>query len=111
VPTLVLDSDLRITVANPAFYRVFGLKPEETESQLIYDLGGGRWNIPELRRLLEEIVPRNSRVDDFAIKQEVSHLGQRDLVLNARRVELQKGHPLILLAIEDITESRRNGAA
>jgi two-component system CheB/CheR fusion protein len=111
VPTLVLDAELRITVANPAFYRVFGLAPEGTENQLIYDLGSGQWNVSQLRKLLEEIVPRNSRVDDFEIKQEVPELGERDLVLNARRVELQKGHPFILLAIEDVTESRRNGAA
>jgi two-component system CheB/CheR fusion protein len=111
MPTLVLDGELRITVANPAFYRVFGLTPEDTENQLIYDLGSGRWNVPLLRKLLEEIVPRNSRVDDFEMRQEVPQLGERELILNARRVELQKGHPFILLAIEDVTESRRNGAA
>jgi two-component system CheB/CheR fusion protein len=111
MPTLVLDSELRITVANPAFYRAFGLTVEETENRLIYDLGSGQWNVPDLRKLLEEIVPRNSRVDDFEMKQEVPHLGQRDLVLNARRVELQKGHPFILLAIEDVTANRQNGAA
>jgi two-component system CheB/CheR fusion protein len=111
VPTLVLDGELRITVANPAFYRVFGLTAAETEKKLIYDLGGGQWNAPQLRKLLEEIVPRNSRVDDFEMRQVVPQLGERNLILNARRVELQKGHPFILLAIEDVTESRRNGAA
>ena len=111
VPTLVLDGNLRITVANPAFYRVFGVAANETENQLIYDVGKGQWNVPQLRKLLEEIVPRNSRVDDFEIKQQVPQLGERDLILNARRVELQKGHPFILLAIEDVTESRKCGAA
>ncbi|MGA2412996.1 MAG: chemotaxis protein CheB [Candidatus Sulfotelmatobacter sp.] len=111
VPTLVLDGELRITVANPAFYRVFGLIAAETEKKLIYDLGGGQWDAPQLRKLLEEIVPRNSRVDDFEMRQAVPQLGERDLVLNARRVEMQKGHPFILLAIEDVTESHRNGAA
>jgi hypothetical protein len=33
------------------------------------------------------------------------------MLLNARRVELQPGHPFILLAIEDVTASRQNGAA
>jgi hypothetical protein len=50
-------------------------------------------------------------VDDFEMRQAVPQLGERDLVLNARRVEMQKGHPFIVLAIEDVTESHRNGAA
>jgi hypothetical protein len=33
------------------------------------------------------------------------------MLLNARRVELQKGHPFILLAIEDVTAREKNGAA
>jgi hypothetical protein len=33
------------------------------------------------------------------------------MLLNARRVELQPGHPVILLAIEDVTQKSREGAA
>jgi hypothetical protein len=39
------------------------------------------------------------------------HIGSRDVHLNARRVELQPGHPFILLAIEDVTEKSGEGAA
>jgi len=39
------------------------------------------------------------------------HLGSRDMVLNARRVELQPGNAFILLAIEDVTEKSRQGVA
>jgi two-component system CheB/CheR fusion protein len=111
MPTLVLDSELRATAANPAFYRVFDVSRTETEKRLIYELGNGQWNIPRLRELLEEIVPRNSRVDDFEMSHDFPHLGPRDMLLNARRVELQPGHPFILLAIEDVTEKSREGAA
>ena len=110
-PFLVLDTKLLVTAANPAFYRAFGVSPEETEGRLIYALGNGQWNIPRLRELLEEIVPRNSRVDDFEMSHDFPHLGPRDMLLNARRVELQPGHPFILLAIEDVTEKSREGAA
>jgi two-component system CheB/CheR fusion protein len=110
-PFLVLDTKLQVTAANPAFYRAFGVSPEETEGRLIYALGNGQWNIPRLRELLEEIVPRNSRVDDFEMSHDFPHLGPRDMLLNARRVELQPGHPFILLAIEDVTEKSREGAA
>ncbi|MGD0267796.1 MAG: chemotaxis protein CheB [Candidatus Sulfotelmatobacter sp.] len=110
-PILVLDSNLQATAANPAFYRAFEVTPEETEGRLIYALGNGQWNIPKLRELLEEIVPRNSRVDDFEMSHDFPNLGPRDMLLNARRVELQPGHPFILLAIEDVTEKSREGAA
>jgi two-component system, chemotaxis family, CheB/CheR fusion protein len=110
-PILVLDSKLQVTAANPAFYRIFDVSREETEKRLIYELGNGQWNIPRLRELLEEIVPRNSRVDDFEMTHDFPRLGLREMVLNARRVEMQPGHPFILLAIEDVTEKRRQGAA
>jgi len=110
-PFLVLNAELEVTVANPAFYRAFKVTPKETEGHLIYALGNGQWNIPKLRELLEEIVPRNSRVDDFEMSHEFPHLGSRDMLLNARRVELQPGHPFILLAIEDVTQKSREGAA
>jgi two-component system, chemotaxis family, CheB/CheR fusion protein len=110
-PILVLDTKLQVTAANPAFYRAFEVSPAETEGRLIYDLGNGQWDIPRLRELLEEIVPRNSRVDDFEMSHNFPHLGSRDMLLNARRVELQLGHPFILLAIEDVTEKSKEGAA
>jgi two-component system CheB/CheR fusion protein len=110
-PILVLNGKLQVTAANPAFYRVFDVSSEETEKRLIYELGNGQWNIPKLRELLEEIVPRNSRVDDFEMSHDFPHLGTRDMLLNARRVELQPGHPFILLAIEDVTKKSRQGAA
>jgi two-component system CheB/CheR fusion protein len=110
-PILVLDSKLQVAAANPAFYRTFGVSTEETENRLIYELGDGQWNIAKLRELLEEIIPRNSRVDDFEMTHRFPNIGEREMLLNARRVELQPGHPFILLAIEDVTEKRREGVA
>jgi two-component system, chemotaxis family, CheB/CheR fusion protein len=111
MPTLVLDNELRITVANPAFYKAFSVSREETEEKLIYDLGNGQWNLPRLRQLLEDIIPQNSSVDDFEISHDFPNLGPRDMLLNARRIELQPGHPFILLAIEDVTGKDKEGAA
>ena len=110
-PILVLDAKLQVTAANPAFYRTFDVSVEDTEGRLIYELGNGQWNIPRLRVLLEEIIPQNSRVDDFEMSHEFLHIGSREMQLNARRVELQPGHPFILLAIEDVTEKSGEGAA
>jgi two-component system CheB/CheR fusion protein len=110
-PIMVLDSRLKVTAANPAFYKKFEVAEQETEGRLIYELGNGQWSNPGLRELLEEIVPRNSRVDDFEMRHEFPKLGQRDMLLNARRVELQPGHPFILLTIQDVTAKNQEGAA
>ena len=107
-PLLVLDKDLRVRTASASFYQTYLVKPEETINRLLYDLGNGQWNIPALRRLLEEILPRDNQVNDFAVEHEFEHIGTKTMRLNARRlVQAADQAPLILLAIEDITERKR----
>src|SRR5687768_9549466 len=64
-PLLILDATLRVRSANRAFYQTFHVSPGETEGRLIYELGNGQWDIPDLRTLLEDIVPKSSVFDDF----------------------------------------------
>ena len=66
-PLLVLDADLRVRSANRSFYQAFGVAPEETEGRLIYELGNGQWDIPRLRTLLEDILPRDNSFRDFEV--------------------------------------------
>jgi formate hydrogenlyase transcriptional activator len=56
-PLVVLDPDLKVIKANPSFYHTFNVNPEQTEGVLIYDLGNRQWDIPQLRKLLEEYPP------------------------------------------------------
>ena len=72
-PLLVLTSDLRVETANRSFYREFGVSPEETKGRLLlYELGSGQWNIPELRQLLEVILPENHSFESFEVDSHVS---------------------------------------
>jgi PAS domain S-box-containing protein len=104
-PLIVLDGDLRVVSANRSFYRVFAVKPEETEGQLVYDLGNRQWDIPRLRELLEEIIPKNNTFEGFQMEHDFPTIGRRIMILNARRIygEADKTQ-LILLAIEDVTD-------
>jgi PAS domain S-box-containing protein len=107
-PLLVLDAGLRVVSANRAFYQKFRWTPEDTLGRRLFDLGHGEWDIPELRQLLEEILPLNTRFDDFEVTREFPGLGRRTMVLNARRLYREPNRTqMILLAIEDITERRR----
>lgn len=97
---LILDSDLRVISANPVFYQTFQVKPAETESKFIYDLGNGQWNIPELKSLLEKILPGKKVVKDYEVSHLFETIGIKTMLLNARQIDSVQ---LIIIAIEDIT--------
>jgi len=107
-PLLVLDSDLRVLLASRSFYDSFKVTPEETIGKLIYDLGNRQWDIPKLRTLLEEILPKDNKFDDYEVEHVFSSIGHKIMLLNARRISQEEtGSQMILLAIEDITEKMR----
>jgi PAS domain S-box-containing protein len=107
-PLVVLGADLRVRTANRAFYRTFGATAPETEGRSLFELGNRQWDIPQLRELLEEVLPRNSQFSDFEVTPEFESIGRRAMILNARRIPPGDQRPgLILLAIEDTTERRR----
>ena len=69
-PLLVLDQHLSVESGNVAFFRTFCVSKDETVGQPVFDLGDGQWDIPELRKLLSDVVPRSTAV----IGYEVRHL-------------------------------------
>jgi serine phosphatase RsbU (regulator of sigma subunit) len=106
-PMLVLGKNLRVVSANRSFYQTFGISPKATEDALVYELGNGQWNIPALRRLLEDIVPQSSTFDDFEVEHDFPGIGRKVMLLNARKWYRPGNHTeMLLLAIEDVTERR-----
>jgi two-component system, chemotaxis family, CheB/CheR fusion protein len=104
--SLLLDGSLRIKRAAPAFYRLFRTIPEKIEGRLFYEMGDGEWDTPDLRSLLEDVLPNNSRVQDVEISQNVSPSGTRKLLLNAARTtELVENEYFIIVSIEDVTSA------
>ena len=103
-PLVILDSDFKVINANPSFYQAFQVTPEQTEKHDLYELGNGQWDIPELRRLLEDILSQNSVFKDFKVDHEFPSIGRKKMLLNARKIAQQEpADTLILLAMEDIT--------
>jgi two-component sensor histidine kinase len=106
---LVLDGSMNVVAASRSFYATFKLTPDVTIGRRIYDLGNGEWNNAALRHLLERIVPERTVMDNFELEHEFSHLGQRTMLLNARKVFYKSDdNTTLLLAIEDVTERREN---
>jgi two-component system CheB/CheR fusion protein len=107
-PLLVLDAGLRVRSANRAFYETFGGTPGDTEGRPLYDLGDREWDIPALRTLLEEVLPKETAIENFEVAPAFAAAGPKVMLLNARRLRRGgEGAELILLAIEDVTERRR----
>jgi signal transduction histidine kinase len=105
---LVLDEHFAVLSANRGFYATFKTTPAETVGKSIYELGDGQWDIPELRVLLEAILPGNAKLDHYEVDHVFPVIGHKSMILNARRVFLGGiGMQMVLLAIEDITERRR----
>ncbi|MCH7768995.1 MAG: PAS domain S-box protein [Nitrospinae bacterium] len=107
-PFVVLNGDLCVVSANQSFYQTFQVSPEEVDGHLIYKMGNDQWDIPRLRALLEEMLPKDTQVQDFEVDHAFPKIGRRAMLLNARRISRDNGGtPLILLALEDITERQR----
>jgi two-component system CheB/CheR fusion protein len=107
-PLLVLDSRMRVASANRSFHRTFRTSPATIEGRELYALGDGAWDAPELRQLLEKVLPENAAFDDFRVEHEFPGIGRRVLRLNARRVITKEtDREFILLAFEDVTGTDR----
>ena len=107
-PLLILDATLRVRSANRAFYQAFHVSSEETENRPIYELGNCQWDIPDLRTLLEDIVPKSSVFDDFELEHAFPVIGRRVMLLNARKLQAGQRGELLVLAMEDVTQRRRS---
>jgi two-component system, chemotaxis family, CheB/CheR fusion protein len=107
-PLVVLDMELRIQIANPAFYCMFRMSPGEAEGQFFYSVSNGCWDIPGVRGTLEHILPDEEAIRHIEIEHEFPIIGRRVLVLSARRLE---GLQQILIGIEDVTERQERAQA
>ena len=97
---LILDARLRVLSANPIFYQSFRVTQKQTENKYIYELGNGQWNIPELKKLLEEILPKEKVVTNYEVTHVFEKIGKKTMLLNAGQIDSVQ---LIILAIEDVS--------
>ena len=107
-PILILDKDFRVLSANEPFYDKFKVKSKDTEGKIVYELGNGQWNIPALKKLLEDILPKKTFFKGFEVTHVFPQIGRKIMILNSRQIFVQdeviNHQAIILLAIEDITE-------
>jgi signal transduction histidine kinase len=107
-PLVVLDGELRVVSASLSFYNTFKVTPGETVGQFLYDLGNRQWDIPRLRELLEDILPKHTTIEEFEVEHRFPFIGRCLMRLNARRIYRKFNQSqFILLCIEDITKLKQ----
>lgn len=102
---LVLTPALHVETANHSFYTMFKVSEAETVGKFIFELGNGQWDIPDLRRLLKDILPETKVMNGYEMTHTFEDIGERTMLLNARQLDAIQ---LILLAIEDISERKES---
>lgn len=107
-PLLVLDGRLSVVTASRCFYTTFQVDRDATIGRRLDDLGNGQWDIPELLDLLATVVPENSSIEDFEVRHTFPGIGEKIILLNARKVFREGNHTgMLLLAMQDVTGQRR----
>jgi two-component system CheB/CheR fusion protein len=105
---VVIDNQLNVQSANAAFYRMFRLTKEHVGGKPLIELNEGRWDVPRLLAMLREVVTNDSDIEHFEMELDLDEAGPRALLLNARQIRSGRGGaPLVLLAIEDVTQQKR----
>lgn len=109
-PILILNKDLQVVAANDCFYQTFQVEHADTEGNIVYDLGNGQWDIPALRKLLEDILPKNTFFKGFEVEHNFPSIGHKVMILNARQIHFKESSATglfprtIFLAMEDVTD-------
>lgn len=105
IPLLVLDAGLCVQVAN---LETFCVDSYDTIGRPIYELGNGQWDIPDLRRLLSNVIPRAATIINYEVEHEFPELGKKTMLVTARKLHQADGssHSMLLM-IEDVTERHR----
>ena len=107
-PLIILNRNLKVRSANKSFYTKFRTYAEETEGRTLFELGNNQWDIPGLRKMLEQILPDKTSIVDFEVEHDFPIIGVRVMLLNATQILRDNMEDeSILLAFEDITEKRK----
>ena len=101
-PLIVLDRDLRVKLANSAFYRAFGLTSAAVLERSLAEIEDGAWNSSALRGLLESVLDPEGPAES-ASTVSVAGAGNGTLRLSARRLRSgTDAPPLVLLSFQGL---------
>jgi PAS domain S-box-containing protein len=108
VPLLVLDQTGCVVNGSRAFFEKFSLGRDDTIGRSLFELNTHQWDVAELRRLLQDVIPRSMAIIGFELTAEFPSIGRRTMLVSARRLTHPDNNSTsILMVFEDVTERRR----
>jgi two-component system CheB/CheR fusion protein len=103
-PILILDGDMKVVTANHSFYKHFKVRKKDAVGFPLKKLGDGQWNIPSLIKLLKNVLPGKTVINDFKVTHDFEKIGKRTILLNVKELVQGEGATrLIIISMEDIT--------
>jgi two-component system CheB/CheR fusion protein len=107
VPLVVLDAGLKVLSANAAYYRLFQEPVAETEGRGFFELAACRWEAAGLRQALRGVLGAEGPFQGVEVELEVPGAGPLTTSVSGCAVPVPAGQPLVLLALENVTERRQ----
>src|SRR6202522_1821854 len=106
-PLVVLDGELNIQLASGSFHTYFELTSDQTQDEGLFDLDDGAWHTSGLRALLRRAASGQATLESFELTHDFPRIGQRTVLLHARKAPREIGmDDILLLGFEDITLRR-----
>lgn len=107
-PLLLLDGECRIIAVSASFCSAFGIEPATVVERLLFEIGDGEWDTPQLRSLMEATSSGAAQIDSYEFELVRVDQPRRCLVLNARKLSYDNGEEArLLIAVTDVTDARR----
>lgn len=107
-PLVLLDGELKVIAASSSFCRAFDIPPSAVTGQALAMLGHGEWKVPQLTSLLRATASGLAEIKEYEMDLIRPGRGTRRLVLNAHKLDYDKDHIRLLLAVVDVTDARAN---
>jgi nitrogen-specific signal transduction histidine kinase len=110
-PLLILDKELRVTLANINFYKTFKLEENKTKSQSIYTIWEGKVSKDLLQKLLEDNLYDSDYACDFNIDYSFGKNKIQKIRINVRRINytgLDVSYIFLAITFDDNTGENSN---
>lgn len=106
-PLVLLGDDLVVQAASGSFCRTFALDSESVVGRLLFALGKGEWDVPQLRSLLYATASGKAEIEAYEMNLKRDGVPPLTLILNAHMLDHSADEPSrIVLAVSDITSAR-----
>ncbi len=107
-PIMIIDESLNIIAANKPFFRTYKFKKQQLLHKNLCDLSAIIEDVDIIIKKLRSFLHRRTKLEPFEITQNFPVIGERTMILNAKRIEVGEYRTnFILLTVNDVTKRKK----